>query len=254
MIRVGLVGYGKAGRAVAEVLLNEPGLELRWVARRSTVGPDEVVADSMVPLVSVGQTGAMGPLLARLPVDALVDFSGPSAVLDYGEAVRRQGLLLVSAVAQYSPQQLAYLRSLGESSRVMASPHMALGINFLMLASKLMRRLMPQAEIEILEPEGKDRHDSHGAGRKLAESLNLAQSRVTALRLGGVVGHHEVIFGFPHQTVRLMHDTIGTEAFGTGATYAVLSLWGMQPGFYHHEDVLMHRLHALLGGPDLSAA
>jgi 4-hydroxy-tetrahydrodipicolinate reductase len=254
MIRVGLVGYGKAGRAVAEVLLNAPGLELCWVAKRSAVEADKVVADSMVPVVSVGQMGAMRRLLGQLPVDALVDFSGPTAVLEYGESVRRRGLVLVSAVAQYGPEQLEYLRSLGESSRVMASPHIALGINYLMLASKLMRILMPHAEVEILEPHVKDRHDTQGAARKLAESLNLAQSRVTALRLGGVVSHHEVIFGLPHQTVRLVHDTICSEAFGTGAAYAVQSLWGMQPGFYHYDDVLMHRVHALLGEPELSTA
>lgn len=252
MIRVGLVGYGKAGRAVAEVLLNAPGLELRWVAKRSAVDADEVVADSMVPVVSVGPIGAMGRLLAQLPVDVLVDFSGPSAVLDYGEAVRRLGLVLVSAVAQYSPEQLAYLRSLGESSRVMASPHIALGLNFLMLASRLMRSLVPQAEVEILEPHVKGRHDRPGAARKWAESLQLAQTRVTALRMGGGTGHHEVIFGFPNQTVRLVHDTICTEAFGTGAVFAVQSLWGMPPGFYHYDDVLMHRLQALLGEPELS--
>jgi 4-hydroxy-tetrahydrodipicolinate reductase len=254
MIRVGLVGYGKAGRAVAEVLLNAPGLELCWVAKRSAVDLDEVVADSTVPVVSVGATGAMRRLLAQWPVDALVDFSGPYAVLEYGEVVRRNGLVLVSAVAQYSPEQLEYLRSLGESSQVMASPHIALGLNFLMLASRLMRGLVPQAEVEILEPHVKDRHDSPGAARKLAESLQLAQTRVTALRLGGGTGHHEVIFGFPNQTVRLVHDTICSAAFGTGAVFAVQSLCSMPPGFYHYDDVLTHRLHALLGAPALSAA
>jgi 4-hydroxy-tetrahydrodipicolinate reductase len=254
MIRVGLVGYGKAGRAVAEVLLNEPGLELRWVARRSAVSADDVVADSMVPVVSVGQTGDMAQLLAQLPVDALVDFSGPTAVLEYGETVRKRALVLVTAVAHYGPEQMEYLRSLGESSRVMASPHIALGINFLMLASQLLHRLAPQAEVEILEPHVKDRHDANGAARKLAESLNVAQARVTALRLGGIVGHHEVIFGFPHQTVRLVHDTIRTEAFGSGAAYAVQSLWVMPPGFYQYDAVLWHRLRTVLREPELETA
>jgi 4-hydroxy-tetrahydrodipicolinate reductase len=254
MIRVGLMGYGKAGRAVAEVLLNTPGVELRWVAKRSQADAVEVVANSSVPVVSVGQMGAMGRLLAQSPVDALVDFSGPSAVLEYGEEVRRRGLVLVSAVAQYSPEQLEYLRSLGESSRVMVSSHMTMGINFLMLASRLMRVLMPQAEVEILEPHVKDRQDCQGAARKLAEVLNLAQARVTSLRLGGVVDHHEVIFGFPHQTMRLVHDTIRVEAFGTGAAYALQSLWTMPPGFYQYDDVLMHNLQASRVVPELCAA
>lgn len=35
MIKVGLVGYGKAGQAVAQVLQDDPRYELCWVARRS---------------------------------------------------------------------------------------------------------------------------------------------------------------------------------------------------------------------------
>lgn len=38
-LRVGLVGHGKAGQAVANVLSNDPRFELRWIARRSVAGP-----------------------------------------------------------------------------------------------------------------------------------------------------------------------------------------------------------------------
>lgn len=36
IIRVGLVGYGKAGQAVANVLSSDPRFNLCWIARRST--------------------------------------------------------------------------------------------------------------------------------------------------------------------------------------------------------------------------
>ena len=36
MIRLGLIGYGKAGQAVAAVLNDDPRFDLRWIARRST--------------------------------------------------------------------------------------------------------------------------------------------------------------------------------------------------------------------------
>ena len=35
IIRVGLVGYGKAGKAVANVLSADPRFDLRWIARRA---------------------------------------------------------------------------------------------------------------------------------------------------------------------------------------------------------------------------
>ncbi|MDP1651507.1 MAG: dihydrodipicolinate reductase C-terminal domain-containing protein, partial [Rhodocyclaceae bacterium] len=63
---------------------------------------------------------------------------------------------------------------------------------------------------------------------------------------GGIVGHHEVIFGFPHQTVRLIHDSIRREAFGTGAAFALTNLATCDKGFYTFEELLMRLMRAEL--------
>jgi len=68
------------------------------------------------------------------------------------------------------------------------------------------------------------------------------------LRLGGIVGHHEVIFGFPYQTVRLTHDSIKREAFGTGAIFALSELAACDIGFYTFDDLLMKKLKQQLSG------
>jgi 4-hydroxy-tetrahydrodipicolinate reductase len=60
------------------------------------------------------------------------------------------------------------------------------------------------------------------------------------------VGHHEVIFGFPYQTVRLTHDSIKREAFGTGAAFALAELALCDSGFYTFEDLLMKKVRAQL--------
>jgi 4-hydroxy-tetrahydrodipicolinate reductase len=64
--------------------------------------------------------------------------------------------------------------------------------------------------------------------------------------LGGIVGHHEVLFGFPHQTVRLTHDSIRREAFGTGAAFALEQLDKCDRGFYSFDDLLLRMMHAEL--------
>lgn len=48
----------------------------------------------------------------------------------------------------------------------------------------------------------------------------------------------EVVFGFPHQTVRLTHDSILGEAFGAGAAFALRELRQRAPGFYTMEDLI----------------
>jgi 4-hydroxy-tetrahydrodipicolinate reductase len=72
----------------------------------------------------------------------------------------------------------------------------------------------------------------------MARTLDLDEARITSLRLGGIVGHHEVVFGFPHQTVRLTHDSIRREAFGTGAAFALRELRQREAGFYTMEELI----------------
>ena len=241
MIKVGLIGYGKAGQAVAEVLRADSRYELCWVARRSAPAGDECVPGTNIPIIGLNQV-ALGDWLDANPVDAVVDFSRPDAVFLYGEEVRQRQLMLVSAISAYSEKELDYVRSLGADTRVLCSPNITLGINFLIMAAKLLRSIAPFADVEILEQHFREKSEVSGTARKIAESLSIDGERITSLRLGGIVGHHEVIFGFPYQTVRLIHDSIKREAFGTGAAFALSQLATCTKGFYTFDDLLMQKV------------
>ena len=245
MIRVGLLGFGKAGQAVAEVMQADPRFELCWIARRSTAHANETLVGTPVPVVGLDKT-PIGQLLDTHPVDALVDFSTPEAVLSYGEEVRQRQLMLVSAISAYTPEQLAYARTLGQSTRVLCSPNMTVGINFLILAAKLLRTIAPFADVEILEQHFRDKPEVSGTARKIADSLDVDADRITSMRLGGIIGHHEVIFGFPYQTVRLIHNSIERKAFGTGAAFALCQLAQCDTGFYTFDDLLMKLVRSQL--------
>lgn len=232
MIRIGLIGYGKAGAAVADVFREDPRFELCWIARRSA--ENEPGPISFVPL----NDGNFATWLDQHPVEAIIDFSDASAVLSYGEAVRSRGIALLTAISSYPQSSLDYLKTLGSEIRVMSSPNITLGINFLLLASKILRRLAPFADVEIVEQHFRDKPEISGTARKLAASLDVEDQHITSLRLGGIVGQHEVIFGFPYQTVRLVHNSIRREAFGTGAAFAIEQLLEQEPGFYTFEQLL----------------
>jgi 4-hydroxy-tetrahydrodipicolinate reductase len=245
MINVGLVGYGKAGAAVAEVLLSDPRYTLSWIARRTPGQHVLNLAGSNVPSFGLDD-GTLATWLDDYPVDAIVDFSVPQSLHTYGEELRRREIMLVSAISAYDEQQICYARSLGMDTRVMCSPNITLGINFLIMAAKLLRNIAPFADVEILEQHFKAKPEVSGTAKKIAESLDLSSERITSLRLGGIVGHHEVIFGFPYQTVRLTHDSIRREAFGTGAAFALSELALCDRGFYTFEDLLMKKVRAQL--------
>lgn len=243
-IRVGLVGYGKAGNAVANVLCNDPRFDLRWIARRSS--PDsQKHLDTAISVVGLDQH-SFAELFSTMPVDALVDFSSRESIYAYGDEITKHHVMLVSAISAYSDEDSAYAKKLGDHTRVVCSPNITLGINFLIVAAKLLRKIAPFADVEIVEQHFKEKSEVSGTARKIAKTLDVGDESITSLRLGGIVGHHEVIFGFPHQTVRLTHDSIRREAFGTGAAFAVTQLANLNNGFYTFDDLLLRLIQAEL--------
>jgi 4-hydroxy-tetrahydrodipicolinate reductase len=217
---------------------------LRWIAKRSAeAGLRHPETD--IPLIGMEQR-PFTELFDRDPVDALVDFSTQESIHAYGEEVRKRGITLVSAISAYSKYDLAYARSMGKDTRVLCSPNITLGINFLIVAAKLLRKIAPFADVEILEQHFREKPEVSGTARKIAETLEVDGERITSLRLGGIVGHHEVIFGFPHQTVRLTHESIRREAFGTGAAFALEQLAKCGNGFYTFDDLLLHLMRTEL--------
>lgn len=236
-IRVGLVGYGKAGYAVANVLSADPRYDLRWIVRANVNDEIKHHPHTNIPVVSTAQHSFM-ELHEQDEVDAIVDFSSAESLHSYSELVRARGVTLLSAISSYSPEEHNYARGLGKHARVLCSPNMTLGINFLIVAARLLRRIAPFADVEILEQHFREKPEISGTARKLANMLKVNDERITSLRLGGIVGHHEVIFGFPHQTVRLTHESIRREAFGTGAAFALERLSKCKNGFYSFEDLL----------------
>ena len=240
-MKIGLMGYGKAGKAVANVLANDSRYQLCWIMRRSSNDRAHLEGRPEIPVVGLAGLD-IGDWLDQQPVDAIVDFSQADSVYLYGQELRRRGIMLVSAISAYQPQHLDYLREMGQDTRVMSSPNITLGINFLLLAAKLLRGIAPFADVEVVEQHFREKPEISGTARKIAETLELDGGRVTSLRVGGIVGHHEVIFGFPHQTVRLIHDSIRREAFGTGAAFALQELAQRDRGFYSFDDLLLEKI------------
>ncbi|MDI1244912.1 MAG: dihydrodipicolinate reductase C-terminal domain-containing protein [Rhodoferax sp.] len=247
MIKVGLVGFGKAGQAVAQVLQEDPRYELCWIARRSAADPAKTAPSPDLPMVALASNEDWGQWLDAHPVDALVDFSSPESLHLYGEQLRRRGLMLVSAISAYSAVDLDYAHTLASHARVLCSPNITVGINFLIMAARLLRKIAPFADVEIVEQHFREKPEVSGTARKIAQTIAVNEDHITSLRLGGIVGHHEVIFGFPYQTVRLIHSAIERRAFGTGAAFALNELAQCENGFYTFDDLMMRMVKKELG-------
>ncbi len=243
-LRVGMLGFGRTGRAVATVLFNAPQTHLEWVVRRSMSSRHQSVAEVLgvesphpAPFHTIDEMDA-GALLDRFPVDAIVDFSGEDGVLYYGEAAASRGITIISAISDYPEERLELLRQLAERTVVMHSPNITVGINFLLMAAKVLRRILPDIDVEVFEEHFRSKPEVSGTAKVIAGELGIEHDRIRAVRAGGIIGVHEVLFGFPYQTVRLKHESIAREAFGNGILFALDNLRDKSAGFYTMEDLM----------------
>jgi 4-hydroxy-tetrahydrodipicolinate reductase len=156
----------------------------------------------------------------------------------YGEVAAEQGITIISAISALPEARIKELKKYGESTRVLWSPNITLGINFLIIAAKTLQKIAPFADISILEEHFKGKEEVSGTARKIAQALSYDEDEIKTIRAGGIIGVHEVLFGFPFQTVRIKHESIAREAFGNGARFALKELSLQTHGFYTMEDLV----------------
>lgn len=165
-MKIGLIGYGKAGKAVAKVLANDNRFQLQWIIRRDAKTSEHVEEFPDIPIYGM-QSLHFSEFIKENKIEALIDFSDESSVYWYGEVIANHGISLVSAISNYDKNELSLLKKLGEKTRVMYSPNITLGINFLILAAKLLRTIAPFADVEIIEQHFREKKDISGTAKKL---------------------------------------------------------------------------------------
>ena len=243
-MNIGMFGFGKTGCIVAQEILNDNVCHLSWVVRKSRKHEGEYASHLLGQETEEGMIYSIDSIdpsvfFREHPVDIIVDFSSSSAVSCYKHAAD-VGTRVVSAISRYEKNQLEQLKALGHRVAVLYSPNITLGINFLIEVSKVLQRIAPHADIEIIEEHYKEKEDVSGTALRIAEDLGLdVQKHVNSIRVGGIVGKHEVVFGLPNQTIRITHESISRAAFGQGAIFAAKWLMGKAPGVYTMEDAVM---------------
>jgi 4-hydroxy-tetrahydrodipicolinate reductase len=244
-LKVGLIGFGKTGSLVAKEIVADAELDLRWVCRRQIPENFQFASHALgfdtnfAPFVETKNINEV--FLKQNPVDLVIDFSSSEASRLFS-LFTGLGVRIVSAISHYSQKELEVLKEASKKSAVLYSPNITLGINWLLIASKVLRKMIPHADVEIVEEHFRGKSEVSGTAMKLAQQLDLdADQHVNSVRVGGIVGRHEVIFGLPYQTIRLTHESINRSAFGTGAAFAGKWLVTQPPGMYSMEKLFKEK-------------
>ncbi len=245
MLKIGLLGFGKTGSLVAKEIVADQDLELVWVCRRKIPENQFFASHSLgfdqnfAPFVSSEKLDS--DYLDKFPVDIIIDFSNSESVRLYS-LFAQKCIKIISAISNYNEQEFKQVEKASQSTAILASPNITLGINWLLVASKLLQKIIPHSDIEIVEEHFRDKSKISGTALKIAEHLNIEPSQhVNSIRVGGIVGKHEVIFGLPHQTIRLTHESVSRSAFGTGAIFAAKWLMSKPSGLFKMENIVYEK-------------
>lgn len=243
-LKVGLFGFGRTGRVVADEIIHDPDCTLAWVVRKS--GQDNHAYASDFLGVPNGKQGffysaeetASPEFYLKNPVDVIIDFSCKTGLYEY-TAAADYGIRIVSAISHYDKKELLHLKGMAQKTAVLHSANITLGINFLLVASQILQQIVPNADIEVIEEHFREKRETSGSALKIAEKLGLDPVKhINSIRVGGIVGKHEVVFGLKNQTIRIAHDVISRGAFGAGALFAARNLLHKDNGFYTMEEIM----------------
>lgn len=242
-LRIGLFGFGKTGSIVAQEIIKDENLKLSWVIRKSEENEGEYAS------CLLGFNHEEGKIYSALhidfelfyelhKVDVIIDFSDSFSVKEYHNAVKN-GIRIVSAISNYRECDFEELKNISKDTAVLYSPNITLGINFLIEASKLFKKVAPYADIEIIEEHFKEKKNVSGTALRIAQDLGISsEEHVKSIRAGGVVGTHEVIFGLPNQIIRIKHESLSRAAFAQGAIYAAKWIMSKEKDMYSMEEAV----------------
>lgn len=244
-MRVGLMGFGRTGKAVATTLLRNKNIVLEWVIRKSELLnhrsiPEFLGEQSDEPgLIYSSQKISISDLLDEQPVDMIIDFSSDTGINYYGEEAAKRKVKIISAISHYGNDVMDLLKRLARQTAVFWAPNFTIGVNYLIIAAKFLKKIAPHIDMALIEEHFKDKPNVSGTAKIIAQNLNIDSAEIKSIRAGGIIGRHEIVCGFPFQTIRLIHESITREAFGSGAIFVAQNLANKEEGFFTFEELLM---------------
>ena len=196
--------------------------------------------------------------LGKVEADVLIDFSHHSAIADVLDYAKSIGCAVVVGTTGHTPEEKALILDASKEIPVFFSGNVSLGIAVLCRLAKQAASFFPEADIEIVEihhnrkvdapsgtalmlfnavkevrPDAEANCGRAGEGKRTKNEIGIS-----ALRMGNVVGIHEVHICTGTQTLTLKHEATTRAMLADGAVDAARFMEGKPIGFYNMESIL----------------
>ena len=219
------------------------------------------LGDSVIGKVSIdGENGVPKTFsaLGRVDADVVIDFSHHTAIADVLAYAKRIGSAAVIGTTGHTPEEKAAIFAASEEIPVFYAGNVSLGIAVLCRLVKQAVSFFPDADIEIVEvhhtrkvdapsgtahmlfnavkavrPDAVENCGRAGEGKRTKNEVG-----VHALRMGNVVGIHEVHITTQNQSLVLKHESGSRAMLADGAVEAAKFMVGKGIGLYDMESIL----------------
>jgi 4-hydroxy-tetrahydrodipicolinate reductase len=195
--------------------------------------------------------------------DIIIDFTTPVATLSTLSIARCEKIPIVIGTTGIKDEEQKVIESSAKVIPVLYSSNMSIGVNVLFgLVPAAAAALGEDYDIEIIESHHNKKKDApSGTAKTLLERISQAKGKnaadiaiygrdgnvgqrprnqigVHAVRAGGIVGEHTVIFAGENETVVITHRANSRDIFAKGALMAAKYITGKSPGLYNMENVI----------------
>ena len=221
----------------------------------------EILGNEIVGLVSLdGENGVPRTFaeLGKVDCDTVIDFSHHSAVADVLSYAQSCGAAAVIGTTGHTDSEKELIFAAAENIPVFYAGNVSLGIAVLCRLVKQAAAFFPDADIEIVETHHTRKVDApSGTALMLFNAVKEARPEVYAncgrsgegkreknevgihaLRLGSVVGIHEVHIHTQNQSLTLRHESGSRAMLAEGGVAAARFMVGKGKGMYNMEDIL----------------
>ncbi|MDQ6704853.1 MAG: dihydrodipicolinate reductase [Acidobacteriota bacterium] len=228
MNRLAIIGYGKMGRRIEELAPAHGFTVALKLDEHNNASFEGITCE------------------AFRGIDAAIDFSVPSAVVENVERIAALGVNIVIGTTGWL-EQLHYIRKIVEKCEIglVWSPNYSVGVNaFFHLVSEAARLLAQEAEYEswAYEVHHSAKKDApSGTLLKLIDEMKKAGYTraidTASTRAGAHPGTHEIGFDSAFDTITLRHTARSRDGFAHGALKAAEWISGKK-GFYEFGEIL----------------
>ena len=220
-----------------------------------------ILGEDVVGKVSIdGENGVAKTFseLGNVEADVVIDFSHHTAAADVLAYAKQIGAAAVIGTTGHTAEEKALISDAAREIPVFFSGNMSLGIAVLCRLAKEAARYFPDADIEIVEVHHNRKVDAPSGtalmlfnairevrpeaaahcGRAGEGKRKKSEIGISSLRMGSVVGVHEVHIHTGTQCLTLKHEAVTRAMLADGAVEAARFMEGKGPGMYNMENLL----------------